>query len=230
MRCAQASLVRGDLWRCAQASPIGVPAEAQPVRRVRWGKEEMRSDRAFAPQGKTRDTEPSTTREVEKSPILPEGFSQEGFLLPANPLPFGHTPFRGNLWRCAHCLPHRGPRRSPAVRWVRWGKEEMRSDRAFRPWAETRDTEPSTTREVAKSPILPEGFQSSVRTPPFLFILSSFGAASLSVSPFPHPACPSCLCILRISPPALIGRIAKNSLFPLSPLNENPKKWYNRPV
>ena len=56
------------------ASPIGVPAEAQPVRRVRWGKEEMRSDRAFAPQGKTRDTEPSTTREVAKSGVLPEGF------------------------------------------------------------------------------------------------------------------------------------------------------------
>ena len=47
------------------------------------------------------------------------------------------------LWKLL--VPKRGPRRSPAVRWVRWGKEEQRSERAFRPWAETRDTQLATT-------------------------------------------------------------------------------------
>ena len=44
-----------------KASPIGVPAEAQPVRWVRWGKEEMRSDRAFRPWAETRDAQLATT-------------------------------------------------------------------------------------------------------------------------------------------------------------------------
>ena len=47
------------------------------------------------------------------------------------------------LWKLL--VPKRGPRRSPAVRWVRWGKEEQRSERAFRPWAETRDAQLATT-------------------------------------------------------------------------------------
>ena len=47
------------------------------------------------------------------------------------------------LWKLL--VPKRGPRRSPAVRWVRWGKEEQRSERAFRPWAKTRDTQLATT-------------------------------------------------------------------------------------
>ena len=42
---------RGDFGAAhkwgASKPPIGVPAEAQPIRWVRWGKEEQRSDQAF---------------------------------------------------------------------------------------------------------------------------------------------------------------------------------------
>ena len=83
----------------------------------------------------------------------------------------------------------------------------MRSDRAFRPWAETRDTEPSTTREVAKSPILPEGF-------------SLYGEAAHSAGGVPatDPSAPAgylpCQGRLKYAPtkkPPLQGEVAQSA-------------------
>ena len=59
------------------------------------------------------------------------------------------APLLGESLGEPHRSPKWGPRRNP-TKWVRWGKEEMRSDRAFRLSAETRDTKPSTTREVGR--------------------------------------------------------------------------------